>query len=89
MINLSDDYFITADEYQYILARRLKKPTEKHKHTNISYHPTLGDAGRAWAKRLMRGVVQNHDMTIKEACTALYAVEQRIMEIVDRATAGK
>ena len=83
MIELTDGYFITADERNYILARRKEKPTKSKAYSVIGYYNTLSGAGKGCSTRLLRKAIQDNDYTFLEALTALCEVEQRIEIMID------
>jgi len=82
MIELFDGYAIDADEFQYILRKKLKKPTKTTDYTTLSYHTTLANALSALGRLLTREQVHLRTMTIQEACRFFESVEIRLQNIV-------
>lgn len=83
MIRLDDTWAIDADAYQYILGTPEVDKKGISRMTNSTFHRTLQEAGRAYARRRVRECIGSSDMTLQQALSALCEVEERIHKILD------
>lgn len=71
-IKLTKGYFITVDDWQYILSQRYTYKTEKGEDKtgtrNTTYHRTLGDAIERYLKCLQDSVEPCKVLSLREYC---------------------
>ena len=85
MIKITDDIYIDADEYQYIILKKMEKPSKKKPHDIIGYPRSFSTA-----QDVMRRLLPNVDRNINEAfnitVNALAPLEKGIISLAAKLT---
>ena len=77
--HIEGDWYLTTDPYSWILAKRLKKPTEKSEWADMTYHRTPEDALRHYFHLKQREAVgKAEDGAIKDMVDILFAENKRL-----------
>ena len=77
LIQITDDYFIHANDYQYLLIKETKG-TKKA----IGYFDTVASALEGYVKHTKRELVKGTDMTLAEAITAFRQIHADVKELL-------
>lgn len=88
MIKLWDGYYITADQYQYILARVVVESRQGRSETRLrgaTYHPNLRSAAEAFARARHREMIEQDDMSLSQAIAAYSAICDRLVALIGEA----
>ena len=89
MIKLNHGYQIEADERCYILSRTTKGRNKKGEETEykraVGYYSRLNTAISAYADELERQHIQDTDMTLAEAITAVTEIREGVKKLIREA----
>lgn len=83
MITLWDDYCIDADEYQYILGKRLVRRSGDVRLEGATYHKTLAQALLAFYRMNCREVIMHEEQTLCGAIAAMKEIEERLAVLLE------
>ena len=75
MVHLIEDYYLTADKYQYIVGRmkeRRRGDRKTHELMETTYHPTLAAAVSYVADEVLRQQIAADELTTIEAVADRY-----------------
>ena len=92
MIHIEKNYYIDADESQFMLVRmtgKKDKKTGKEVKDYLSYHATISQAVKAYLRMQERNVVRNDDMELKAALSSFEKVADRLQRLIDSSTEVK
>ena len=90
MIILDENYFIEADECQYILRKRIlnkskKTREEKEWHKPIGYYKRLNTALLAYSDELDRDIVQSGSMSLTDALKVIVDSREQVKRMIREA----
>ena len=94
MIHIDKNYYIDADENQFILLRTVKRKDKKTGEMKdgtdyLSYHATVSQAVRAYLRMQERTVAHQDDMELSEALSAYEKAVNRLQKLIDQHTEVK
>ena len=89
MIKLTDEWAITADEFQYILGRPVKRIRKDGRSSiemhDVSYHRCLETAAERFIKQQHRSWVKENETDLKGAVEALQGITDELFASARRA----
>ena len=87
MIHVFDDYYIDADEYQYILKQDMHRKDKKNNdvYKAISYHKTIFNALWSLRDKTHREITSGNDIELAKALRMISDADSEMTDIMKKA----